>query len=131
MEFVNMTAKEYRQMISGGKGNKYHAEKTAVGGVVFDSRKESRDWERLCMLEKMGVIHDLKRQVKFELQPEYINNKGEKIRPINYLADFTYIKEGKKYAVDSKSEITKKDKTYRLKKKMFEYRYQDWEFLEI
>ena len=48
-----------------------------------------------------------------------------------YIADFTYKKDGKLYVEDVKSEITRKDKTYRLKIKILLDRYKDIEFREI
>lgn len=128
MKFVNMNVVQFKELVK--KQNKYHAKKTTTNGITFDSKKESQDWLKFCQMEACGLISDLKRQVKFVLQPAYVNNQGKKIREISYYADFTFVKDGKKYAVDSKSEITKKDKTYRLKRKMFEYIYQDYIFTE-
>ena len=42
MKFVNMTASAFRDMVK--KENKYHAKKTVVGDIKFDSKKESKDW---------------------------------------------------------------------------------------
>lgn len=128
MQWVNMTAKSFRDMVR--KENKFHAQKTVVDNITFDSKHESRDYIRYKQMEKTGIIQDLQRQVKFELQPAFVNNKGENVRAITYLADFTFIRDGVKYAVDSKSEITKKDKTYRIKRKMFEYKFPDYIFVE-
>ena len=65
------------------------------------------------------MIEDLKRQVRFELQPSYEIN-GKKIRSINYIADFTYREKGKLHVIDVKGVRTNE---YKLKKKMFEYKY--------
>lgn len=101
---------------------KYHNKKCEYKGLKFDSLKERNHYIVLEHLEKTNQIKDLKRQVKFELQPSFKLN-GKTIRAINYIADFTYLKDGVLVIVDVKSEITRKDKVYILKKKMFQYKY--------
>lgn len=63
--------------------SKYHARRTEVDGIVFDSAGEARRWQDLCLLQKAGEIRDLERQVKFKLE---VN--GVKIA--TYIADFVY-----------------------------------------
>ena len=75
----------------------------------------------------LGVIKNLKLQVKFELQPSY-KYQDKTIRAINYYADFTYIQDGKLIVEDTKGFKTKE---YLLKKKMLLYKYKDIEFKEI
>lgn len=132
--FYNMTAKEYQAMLGGArqpvqKENKYHAQKTEVNGVVFDSKKESRQWKELCILEASGGISNLRRQVAFELQEGYVNNQGKKIKPIIYNADFCYEKNGQKYVQDTKSPATRTP-VYKIKKKLFEAKFKDYIFIE-
>ena len=130
--FQTMTAEEYRQMFLGErkpvqKQSKYHAQKTEVDGIKFDSKKESRDWKNLCTMEAAGLISNLRRQVPFELQPKYVTKDGRKIRPISYVADFVYERDGVTYAQDSKG---MKTDVYKIKRKMFEYKYPDIVFIE-
>lgn len=125
MQFVSMTAKQFRSMASNK--NKYHAQKTVVNGITFDSKKESKHWLKLKYLESTGVISNLQRQVSFELQPAYVNNQGKKIRAINYIADFVYEQDNKIYVMDSKGMRTKE---YILKRKMFEFKYPGYIFVE-
>lgn len=133
--FLEMSAKEYRELLGISKPtviqkeNKYHAHKTEVDGVKFDSIKESRDWKQLCMLEAAGGICNLRRQVTFELQPKFTNNKGEHIRAINYIADFVYEKDGKKYVQDSKGGKATQTDVFKLKHKLFEYKYPEYIFV--
>lgn len=105
------------------KQSKYKNKQVKYYGIKFDSKKEGLYYLKLKSMEELGIINSLKLQVKFELQPSFkINNKT--IRSINYIADFTYYdEENKLHIVDVKSEATKKDKVYRLKKKLFQYRY--------
>lgn len=105
--------------------NKYRNKKVIYNGITFDSIKEKNRYIELKLLERAGVIKDLKLQYEFELQPAFmLNNK--KIRKISYIADFYYFdNKVNDYVVeDVKSEITKKDKTYCLKKKLFQYKYK-------
>ena len=130
MIFMNVTAKQYRKMIEPQKGNKYHAKKTESGGIVFDSKYEAEKYEELKMLERIGLIKDLQRQVRFILLDEYTNNKGEKVRPISYIADFVYydIKKKRQIVMDTKGLETE---VFRIKKKLFENKYRDYMFLVV
>lgn len=119
-----MTISEYRAIV---KKNKYHANKVEMDGVVYDSKKEAKRAAVLIQQEKYGIITNLQRQVSFELQPGYTNNKGAKIRPITYRADFTYEQDGKKIVEDCKGFRTKE---YSIKKKIFEYKYPEYTFVE-
>lgn len=130
MEFLKISARQYRQMIEGKKENKYHAIKTESDGIEFDSKFEAEKWQELKILEKSGIIKDLQRQVRFILLDGYTNNKGEKIRPISYIADFTYIdvKKKQKIAMDTKGLETE---VFRIKKKLFEHKFPEYLFLVI
>ena len=111
--------------------SKYHNKKIIYNGIKFDSIKEKNRYIELKLLERAGLIKNLQLQYEFELQPAF-TLKNKKIRKISYIADFYYFdNELNDYVVeDVKSEITKKDKTYCLKKKMFEYRYKK-EIIEL
>lgn len=101
--------------------NKYHNKKIFFGSVLFDSKKEYNYFWKLKLMEKVGMIKDLKRQVPFELIPTHkINNRT--VRKMQYIADFTYIttEDNKLHVVDTKGYRTE---VYKLKKKLFEYKY--------
>lgn len=81
--------------------SKYHSRKITRDGESFDSVKEYNRWCELKLLERAGLITELKRQVKFELIPvqrEKVWNKkkgcfepGKVIeRECSYIADFVY-----------------------------------------
>lgn len=118
-----MKASEYRKFLL----NKYHAQKTEVDGITFDSKKEAKRYALLKQLERFGMISDLRRQVPFELQPGYTNNQGKKIRAITYVADFVYVENGKQIVEDTKGFKTKE---YQIKRKLFEYRFPQYTFVE-
>ena len=98
--------------------NKYHNKKCFYKGMTFDSKKERDYYVILEMMLKNKQITDLKTQVKFELQPSF-KFKGKTIRSINYIADLTYVKDGKLIIVDTKGYRTE---VYKLKKKMMQYK---------
>lgn len=70
--------------------SKYHAKKTEVDGIIFDSLKEAKRYQQLKLMEKAGIICNLKRQVKYELVPaQYMNGKCIE-RAVTYTSDFEY-----------------------------------------
>lgn len=111
------------------KSSKYNAVKTEVDGIRFDSRKESARYEYLKTLEKAGVISDLILQPRFLLQEPFICD-GKKERKIEYVADFQYTQNGETIVEDVKSPATR-TAVYRLKRKLFLYRYKGVRFKEV
>lgn len=100
---------------------KYHSKKVIVDGIKFDSLKEAKRYNELKILEKANEITELRLQVKFELQPSFKKN-GKTIRKIEYIADFTYYDNKlNKYIVEDTKGY--KTEVYKLKKKLFEYKY--------
>lgn len=107
-----------------GSGRKYKNVKCEYNGLKFDSLKERNYYIYLEQLQKNGKIHDLRCQVKFELQPAF-TFKGKKIRAVTYVADFTYYTtDGQFHIVDTKGVKTD---VYKLKKKMMQYQGNDIE----
>ena len=72
------------------KPNKYRNVEVEVDGIHFQSKKEARRFAYLMQAQELGVIEDLRQQVDFTLQEGYKTVKGERIRAIRYVADFTY-----------------------------------------
>ena len=103
-------------------GSKYHARKIVVDGITFDSRKEAMRWQELKLMERAGIIRDLKRQVRYELIPAF-DCDGKHYRSATYIADFVYtdVKTGEEIVEDVKGY---RPDVYRLKSKLFAYRYQ-------
>lgn len=98
---------------------KYHSRKITIDNQTFDSMKEFGRWKDLQRLLGAGVITDLKRQVKFELIPSQKNEFGKVIeRPVTYVADFVYTKNGKQIVEDVKGFKTKE---YVIKRKLMLY----------
>ena len=107
--------------------NKYHNTKIIIDGIKFDSKKEGNRYKELKLLEKAGIIDNLKLQVPFEVQPSF-KYKNKTIRAITYKADFVYFNNEKNKMI---IEDTKGMKTevYKLKRKMM--MYQGYEIIEI
>ena len=101
--------------------SKYKSRKVTIDGITFDSKKESERYKELKLLRQAGIISNLELQKRFELQPSFICN-GKRYRPIYYICDFYYNRDGEWIIEDVKSEITKKDKVYKLKKKMMAFK---------
>lgn len=114
---------------SKSKRSKYGAVKVEIDGTKYDSRKEARRGEELKMLERAGLISDLRFQVRFTLQDGFIRD-GVRIRPIEYVADAVYVENGITIVEDTKSTITQKKESYRLKKKLFLHNFPDLTFRE-
>lgn len=109
--------------------SKYHSKKVKVDGIEFDSKKEAKRYSELKLLERAGKIKDLELQKVFELQPSFKKN-NKTYRKTTYKADFCYFDNEKgKYIVEDVKGF--KTEVYKLKKKMFEYKYQDLELKEI
>ena len=90
------------------KGAKYGNEKVCRGGKRFDSKHEAAVYEELRLRCMAGEYLGLGLQVAFYLPGG-----------IKYLADFVAITKGGGIEVmDAKSEATRRDKVYRLKKRL-------------
>lgn len=99
------------------RANKYHAKKTVVDGIEFDSAKEAKRYTKLRALEEAGKIQGLRLQVPFELVPSF-ECDGVKYRGMKYVADFVYYRDGKVVVEDCKGVKTAE---YKLKKKLMAY----------
>lgn len=99
------------------KKNKYGSRKILIDGILYDSKLEADRHQQLKILERAGIIKDLKYHVSLP-----IIEKSEFGGQICYEADFVYIKDGKKVIEDVKSEPTK-TRLYRLKKRLIAEKY--------
>lgn len=101
--------------------SKYHSKKVIIDGIKFDSKREGEYYQKLKILEKQGLIKDLELQKEYLLQDKFIIN-GKTRRKITYRADFSYVstEDDKLHVVDVKGFKTE---LYKLKKKLFEYKY--------
>lgn len=91
--------------------SKYGNQKVVLDGIKFDSQKEANRYVELRYRKLAGEIKYLELQVVFELEV-----KGEVIA--SYVADFVYEEKGVMIVEDVKSPATRKNRVYRLKKKL-------------
>jgi hypothetical protein len=123
---------------------KYGSKKTKVDEITFDSHLEALRYIELKRLKQAGIVKDFECQPAFELQPAYrkccnhirgeIRRRKDLICPlcgkkmlvtkaISYRADFriTY-EDGRVDIEDVKGAETA---LFKLKRKMFEYRFPE------
>lgn len=101
--------------------SKYYSKKVIVDNLKFDSKKEAEYYLDLKLLLKSGAIKNLELQKEYILQDSFKLNKKTR-RKITYKPDFTYIStlDNKLHVIDVKGFKTD---VYKLKKKLFEYKY--------
>ncbi len=83
---MRMTQEDYDAVITrrlSAKKPKYGNVKTAVDGILFDSKREAHRYYELKLMEKAGEITHLKLQPQFKCE---INN----VKICTYKADFEY-----------------------------------------
>ena len=105
---------------------KYHNIKISVDGIKFDSKLEAERYAQLKMMERAGVIRDLELQPEYELIPSFRKN-GKTWRKTVYKADFRYIlaENDKTIIEDVKGSTAVITDVFRLKQKLFEYKYPE------
>lgn len=99
------------------RASKYHAKKTVVDGIEFDSAKEAKRYTKLRDMQEEGKIQGLCLQVPFVLLPSF-ECDGVKYRGMRYIADFVYYRDGKVVVEDCKGFKTAE---YKMKKKLMAY----------
>lgn len=106
---------------------KYHNKKTFIDGIKFDSKLEAERFAQLKMMECAGVIRDLELQPEYELLPSFRKN-GKTWRRTVYKADFKYIlcEDDITIIEDVKGSTAVITDVFRLKQKLFEYKYPDY-----
>lgn len=105
---------------------KYHNTKIQVDGIKFDSKLEAKRYGQLKLMEHAGVIRDLELQPEYELIPSFKKN-GKTWRRTVYRADFRYVRseDDKTIIEDVKGSTAVITDVFRLKQKLFEYRYPE------
>lgn len=112
------------------KPSKYKAQKTRRGKLTFDSKKEAERYDALMMLQKAGEIRGLKLQVRYCLQEAYTTFDGERVKSIDYVADFVYERRtapdsyGQRYWLPVVEDVKgMRTREYAVKAKLFRNRY--------
>jgi hypothetical protein len=99
------------------KPAKYRNTKCEHEGIKFDSQRERSHWFHLIQQQAAGLISDLRLQVAFVLTERKQRDDGTWERASKYVADFTYVRDGKLVVEDVKSEATRKNRAYIQKRK--------------
>ncbi len=86
---------------------------TTADGLKFDSKMELKRWNELKILERIGDIENLQRQVCFVLTAHGVDI-------CKYIADFVYYQNGLKIVEDVKGVQTPE---FKLKAKLFQAQY--------
>ena len=105
---------------------KYRNTKTVIDGIKFDSKLEAERYAQLKILERAGVIRNLELQPEYELIPSFRKN-GKTWRKTTYKADFRYILVEDDITIieDVKGSTAVITDVFRLKQKLFEYKYPE------
>ena len=110
-----------RSSYTASRGNKYHAVKTTVDNLTFDSAKEARRYAELKLLYVTRRIEALELQPAFEMA--VTNPAGKRIIVGLFHADFRYREHGADVIEDVKSPATRANEAYRLRKRIVEAQY--------
>ena len=148
VEFLTMTSREYRDFVTKNARfapesatteqktartvSKYRSQKAKADGKTFDSTKERNRYLLLKRTQEEGRIGSLECQKEFLLQEGFRDNTGKYQRPITYICDFFYqdLETGEWVVEDTKSIVTQKLGVYRIKRKLFMFRYPQYKFHE-
>jgi hypothetical protein len=107
-----------------GVRRKYLNKPVTVDGLRFDSIREYRRWHDLRIMEQIGEITNLTRQVHYPLLVA-----GQKVAAVIW--DFRYERAGQTVIEDVKSPVTRRNRDYRTKRKLFEVCYAPLRVTEV
>jgi len=112
---------------NGYTHSKYKNKKIIIDGITFASLSEGQRYVDLKEMQARGDVISFEIQPEFILQPSFVK-KGKTIRAIKYVADFKVVrKDGSVHIEDVKGSAGFMTDVFRLKKKIFEFRYPDLE----
>lgn len=126
-------------MIRYGKQsrNKFGARKFRNEWGEFDSRVEFWRYAELLEMQRRGLISGLQRQVKYEIIPAIkvqkeiaLKTKTKVVERVDekaahYTCDFQYTQDGVLVIEDAKSEATRREKDYVLRRKLMKHLIQE------
>ena len=107
--------------------NKFRNIRTTIDGITFASKHEAMRYSKLKLLEKAKAITDLRLQVKYMLTPAQ-NGEYRKEQAMNYIADFVYLDLKRGIVVEDVKGF--RTEVYKLKKKLFQYKFYPLEITE-
>jgi hypothetical protein len=99
--------------------------KTEIDGIKFASPGEAERYLELCIMKLKGEVQLFELQYVFEIQPRFKKN-GVNFREIRYIADFKIWYSPVNISVeDVKGWGGYTTPEFKLKRKLFEYKYPD------
>ncbi len=111
------------------RNNKYNNKRVEYEGIKFDSIKEMKRYAELKLLVRSRDISNLKLQPRFILQAGFTDEYGIKHLAITYTPDFEYLEKDRPFETVEDVKGMKTD-IYRLKKKLFIFKYTQYRFIE-
>ena len=113
--------------------NKFGAKKFSNKYGIWDSKAEFYRYVELLDMQRKGAIQSLQRQVKYEIIPvikvvkeialktktKLVERVDEK--PAHYTCDFQYEQDGVLIIEDAKSDATRREKDYVLRRKLMKH----------
>lgn len=117
--------------------NKFGARKIRNEWGEFDSRAEMARYIELVQMQRVGLINGLQRQVKYEIIPAIkvqkeiaLKTKTKVVERVeekaaHYTCDFQYFQDGVLVIEDAKSEATRREKDYVLRRKLMKHLIQE------
>lgn len=94
---------------------KYRNKKVTVDGISFDSILEAHRYSVLRARLDAGEISDLRIHPHFTLAEAFRDLDGTHVRPVQYIADFSYLDNGRRIVEDTKGVRTE---GYIIKRKL-------------
>lgn len=110
---AEMTAAEYLERLKGEKQHKYGSVRTETDAGMADSKAEAERWAELRLMERAGLISDLKFHTRHQLPAGIV-----------YEDDASYTENGRRVVEDTKGCSTS---VFRLKAKLMRECYPDVE----
>ena len=103
---------------AGKKRGKVNHQRVTINGIDFDSIAEADRYRILRVMEKTGKITDLVCHPRWEIIPAQKIENGRSFQAAHYTADFQYVRDGKTVVEDVKSEYTRQEESYILRRKL-------------
>ncbi len=102
----DMSRTEDHKRLAEVKANKLRNVPTEVDGIWFGSKAEAKRHPELLIMERAGLISDLRLQPVYKLFDKFTDKFGRKYRAAVYIGDFSYIQNGQEICEDVKGHPT-------------------------
>ena len=119
-QFKQFGARPQMRRFGESNSGKVPHQKIVANGIEFDSKAEHDRYLELLIMQRAGLISELECHPSYEVLPKQETPKGKhNFRPVVYTPDFRYKdKDGKEIVEEVKSEYTRKEKDYVIRRKL-------------